>query len=235
MNIALLTAGGSGTRMQQELPKQFMTIHGVPIIVHTMLAFQRHPGIDAILVVCLSGWEGMLRDLADQYGITKLKHVCPGGANGQSSIKNGLDCLKEAGYAADDIVLIHDGNRTMVSRQIISDCIETTLRCGTAIAAIPCAEAMLTTDDRQVSTGSYPREHLLRTQTPHGFPLGTIWAAHDEALARGITNTAASCVLLIELGRQVHFYQGSEKNLKLTTPDDIELFEALLGAMRDAR
>ncbi len=233
MNIALIIAGGSGARMQQDIPKQFLNVYDKPVIVYTMEAFERHPAIDAIAVVCIDGWDKMLSAYARQFGISKLKHICSGGENGQGSIKNGLDCLRAAGYSEGDIVLIHDAIRPMLSEEIITDCIETTRLHGTAIVTIPCAEAMLTTDDRQVSTGSYPRSNLLRTQTPQGFRLGVIWAAHEKARTLGITNSVASCTLMIEIGEQVHFSMGSEKNVKLTTPEDIEVFKALLGAKKD--
>ena len=233
MNIALIIAGGSGARMQQDIPKQFLNVHDKPVIIYTLEAFERHPQIDAIAVVCIEGWEPMLRAYANQFGITKLRHIAPGGHNGQSSIKSGLDVLKDAGYTDEDIVLIHDAIRPMLSGDIISGCIGTAQRHGTAIVTIPCAEAMMTTDDRAVSTGSYPRANLLRTQTPQGFRLGTIWDAHDTAAKMGIDNSVASCTLMIEIGQQVHFCPGSEKNVKLTTPEDIEVFKALLAAKKD--
>ena len=233
MNIALLIAGGSGARMQQDIPKQFINVYDKPVIVYTLEAFERHPQIDAIAVVCIEGWEPMLSAYARQFGITKLRHIAPGGTNGQSSIKNGLDALRDAGYGPDDIVLIHDAIRPMLSGDIISNCLATAEKFGTAIVTIPCAEAMMTTDDRAVSTGSYPRSNLLRTQTPQGFKLGVIWDAHEKAKAIGITNSVASCTLMIEIGEQVHFSPGSEKNVKLTTPEDIEVFKALLAAKKD--
>ncbi len=231
MNIALITAGGTGTRMHQSIPKQFLTVNERPVIVYTLEAFQRHPGIDAIAVVCIEGWEQVLWAYANQFNITKLKHIVHGGATGQESIRNGLVEL-EKHYSPDDIVLIHDGNRTMVSQDIISDCIVTAKRFGSAIAAIPCVEAVLETEDGEISNKSIPREKLRRTQTPHGFPLGKILDLHRRAVANGITSSVAACTMMIELGEPVHFYAGSEKNIKLTTVDDIDIFKALLQATR---
>ncbi len=230
-NLALIIAGGSGTRMHQEIPKQFLNVNERPVIVYTMEAFQNHPDIDAIAVVCIEGWEQMLQAYAKQFDITKLKHVIPGGENGQASIRNGVYEL-ENHYNPEDLVLIHDANRPMVSAEIISDCIETTQKNGCAIATIPCAEAMLTTQDGKISTGSWPRDNLKRTQTPQGFPLGKICDLHRRALKAGITNSVASCTLMIEMGEQVYFSVGSEKNIKLTTIEDIDIFKALLVARR---
>jgi 2-C-methyl-D-erythritol 4-phosphate cytidylyltransferase len=231
MNIALIIAGGSGERMHQDIPKQFLSINDRPVIVYTLEAFEHHPEIDEIAVVCIEGWEQVLMAYARQFGITKLKSVIPGGDCGQASIRNGVYALEES-HSKDDIILIHDAIRPLVSAEIISDCIRVTSMYGNAIAVIPCAEAMLTTDDEQVSTGSYPRDGLKRTQTPQGFKLGDICDLHRRALDKGITGSIASCTLMIEMGQQVHFSIGSEKNVKLTTLEDIDIFKALLSATR---
>jgi 2-C-methyl-D-erythritol 4-phosphate cytidylyltransferase len=229
--IALIIAGGSGQRMHQDIPKQFLTVNEKPVIVYTMEAFQNHPEIDAIAVVCIAGWENVLSAYARQFNITKLKYIIPGGENGQSSIRNGVFEL-EKHFDKDDLVLIHDGIRPMVSADIISDCIVKTRQYGNAITVIPCAEAMLMTEDHIISTGAYPRDQLKRTQTPQGFKLGDICQLHRDALAAGITNSVASCTLMIEMGKQVYFSHGSEKNIKLTTVEDLDIFKALLLARK---
>ena len=230
-NIALLIAGGSGNRMHQDIPKQFITVHERPVIVYTMEAFQNHPEIDAIAVVCIEGWEQVLLAYAKQFNITKLQYVVKGGKNGQDSIRNGVYEL-EKHFDKDDIVLIHDAIRPMVSAEVISDCIAKTRKYGDAITVIPCAEAMMQTEDGATSCGSYPRDILKRTQTPQGFSIGKICDLHRRALEAGITNSVASCTLMIEMGEQVHFSAGSEKNIKLTTVEDIDIFKALLKQRR---
>ena len=219
MNIGLLIAGGSGKRMGQDIPKQFLTVNEKPVIVYTLEAFQDRPEID------------MLSAYAKQFNITKLKNIFPGGENGQDSIRNGVYGLRDA-YGDDNIVLIHDSIRPMVSPEIISDCISVTEKKGCAITVIPCAEAMLETNDGIESDGSYPRDRLKRTQTPQGFKLGEICDLHKRALESGITNSVASCTLKIEMGEKVYFSKGSEKNIKLTTVEDIDIFKALLMAKR---
>ena len=232
-NIGLIIAGGVGTRMHHAVPKQFMTVFDKPIIVYTMEKFQAHPSIDAIAVVCLEGWESILESYAKQYGITKLKYIAKAGTVGQESIKNGLMELKKH-CAYDDIVLIHDGNRPMLSRDIISDCIAVTKQKGNAIACIPCQEAMHETSNGETSNSAIPREHHKRTQTPHGFKLKDLISAHEEAAKKGITNSIASCTLMIELGKSINFSSGSEKNIKLTTQDDLDIFKALLKGEENA-
>lgn len=230
-NIGLLIAGGSGSRMHQNIPKQFLTVNEKPVIVYTLEAFQSHPEIDAIAVVCIEGWDQVLWAYAKQFNITKLRFVIPGGANGQDSIRNGVYELQKH-FAPEDIVLIHDAIRPMVSAEIISDNIRVAVEHGNAITVIPCAEAMLTTEDGEASSGSYPRDNLKRTQTPQAFPIGKICDLHRRALEAGITNSVASCTLMIEMGEQVYFSAGSEKNIKLTTVEDIDIFKALLAAKR---
>ena len=230
-NIGLLIAGGSGNRMHQDIPKQFLTVNERPVIVYTLEAFEKHPEIDAIAVVCIQGWEQVLWAYANQFNITKLKYIVPGGKTGQESIRNGVFEL-EKHYEKDDIVLIHDAIRPLVSAEIISDNIRVAREFGNAITVIPCAEAMMQTEDGIVSTGSYPRDRLKRTQTPQAFHIGEICDLHRKALEAGITNSVASCTLMIEMGRQVYFSSGSEKNIKLTTVDDIDIFKALLAAKR---
>lgn len=230
-NIGLLIAGGSGNRMHQDIPKQFLSVNERPVIVYTLEAFENHPEIDAIAVVCIEGWEQALWSYAKQFRISKLKYVIPGGENGQDSIRNGVMEL-ERHYSPDDIVLIHDAIRPMVSAEIISDNIRVATKFGNAVTVIPCAEAMIQTEDGAVSVGSYPRNRLKRTQTPQAFHIGQICDLHRRALEAGVTNSVASCTLMIEMGEQVYFSAGSEKNIKLTTVDDLDIFKALLAAKR---
>ena len=230
-NIGLIIAGGSGSRMHQDIPKQFLTVYERPVIVYTLEAFERHPKIDALAVVCIEGWEQVLWAYAKQFNITKLQYVVPGGANGQESIRNGVFEL-EKHFQPEDFVLVHDAIRPLVSDEIISDCIRVANLYGNAVTVIPCAEAMIETENGTVSSGSYPRDHLKRTQTPQAFRLGEICALHRRELASNITNSIASCTLMIELGEKIYFSKGSEKNLKLTTLDDIDIFKALLSSKR---
>lgn len=229
MTIALLTAAGVGSRMGQDIPKQFIHVDNKPIIIYTMEAFQNHPGVDAIVCVTLPNWIDVVRAYAMQFNITKLKWIVPGGATGQESIHNGLMALKEDENVPDDaVVMVHDGNRCLVSGEIISQSIAVYKKHGSAVAAIPCVEAVFfSEDDGMSSTKSIPREQLYRTQTPHTYDLSKLLWAHEEAAKRGITNTAASCTLMQALGETVYFSKGSEENLKITTTDDLKLFQVL--------
>jgi 2-C-methyl-D-erythritol 4-phosphate cytidylyltransferase len=230
MNIALLTAAGSGTRMHQSIPKQFMDVDGIPVIAYTMMAFQGSPDIDAIGVVCLSGWEDTLRDIAKTHGISKLKWVFEGGASNQESIGNGLRGLEAAGCSREDIVLVHDGVRPLVDNRIIADNIATCKEFGYAVTGLQCKEAIMQVKDGCLDEIEYPREMLIRTQTPHTYRLGTLLDAHKEAAQKGVGGTVASCTLLAALGRKdQHLVTGSERNgLKLTLSEDVDLFRAMI-------
>lgn len=229
--IAILTAGGIGSRMGQDVPKQFLTVNNKPIIIYTMEAFQNHPEIDAIIVVCLKGWHDILKSYAKQFNITKLASVVAGGKDGQASIKNGL-LEAEKLFSADDIVIIHDGNRPCLSADIISQNLAICQQYGNATTAIPCPEVVLTCTNGKTADTLIDRDTIKRTQTPHSFILKDILSAHHEIEQRGL-RTAASCAMYQILGRTVYFSPGSEKNIKLTTPDDIDIFNALLHTERE--
>lgn len=232
MNIALIIAGGSGQRMGQDIPKQFLNVHDRPVIIYTLEAFERHPNIDAIEVVCVDGWETIVQAYCKQFNISKLENIVSGGSNGQSSIRNGLNDIASR-HAKEDLILIHDAIRPMVSNDIISDCIRVATKYGNAITAIPCAEAMLRTADGVSSHEQISRDNLKRTQTPQAAKLGDLLEAHNEALKKGITASVATCTMFIELGKTLYFSAGSEKNIKLTTTEDFEIFKALLSARHD--
>lgn len=235
MNIALLTAGGTGNRMGQDIPKQFMTIDNKPVIIYTMESFQRHPEIDGICVICLKGWEVVLQSYANQYNISKLRWIFEGGNSNQESIYHGLTGLKAAGRPDDDIVLVQDGVRPLVSERIISDNIAVCKKYGYAVTGLTCKEAIMEQIGDTVCEISIPRERLVRTQTPHTYRLGTLLEGHRLALEKGVKNTVASCTLFSTLGiKDQHLVRGSEQNgLKLTSPEDIELFKALLHSSKE--
>lgn len=233
-NIALLIAGGSGNRMGQDIPKQFMHVDGCPIIIHTMKCFQKHPDIDAIAVVCLKGWETVLQAYANQFSIDKLKYIFPGGNSGMESIHNGIYGLKDAGCDDEDLVLIHDSVRPLLSQDIISSNIAICKAYGYAITGIQCREAILESEDGFSSTTSIPRDKLIRTQTPQTFRLSNILNVHEEAKSKGILDSVASCTLIAEVGgREMHIVPGSEKNIKVTTVEDLEILKALMHTSKD--
>lgn len=229
--IAIIIAGGSGKRMEQDIPKQFINVSDKPIIVYTMEAFQKHPSIDAIIVVCIDGWHEILKSYAKQFNITKLCSIVGGGSCGQESIKNGLDEAKKI-FSEDDMVLIHDAIRPMLSNEIISDNIAKCELYGNATVVAPCTTVVLEKTTNEFSEQTVNRDNLLLTQTPQAFILRDILSAHHEAKEKHITDSVASCSLYVQLGRKVYYSTGDETNIKLTRPGDIQIFKALLSTKK---
>lgn len=231
-NYALILAGGTGRRMNRDTPKQFLYYRDRPVIIYTLEVFQKHPDIDGIAVVCLKGWETVLRSYADKFDITKLKWIFPGGKTGQESIYNGIMGLKNAGCRCDDVILVHDGVRPLLSQTIISSNIACCKANSNAITGITCREAVLESADGFVSYKSIPRDKLIRTQTPQTFILDDLVAIHKEAYHRGIQNSVSSCTLIAEIGNiEMHIVQGEEKNIKITTQEDFEIFKLFVDSL----
>lgn len=232
MNIALILAGGSGTRTEQDIPKQFMNVYDKPIIIYTLEAFQRHSDIDGIIVSCLEGWEEILQAYARQYGIDKMHRVVTGGENGQASARKALEAMNDI-CKEDDIVLIHDAVRPMVSGDIISDCIVTCRKYGSGLSAIHCQETIMRTDDGVSGAESIQRDDIMRVMTPQAYRYGNAMQAHLDALKHGIVNAVYTNTLMLELGATLYFSRGSAKNIKITTIEDIEIFKALYVTERE--
>ena len=165
MNVAVVIAGGVGSRMGQEIPKQFINVYDKPVLIYTLEGFQRHPQIDAIEVVCIDGWHDVLWAYAKQFGIDKLKWVVQGGSTGQESIRNGIYNL-EGICSDDDIVIIHDGIRPMIDDTVLTDVIAKCKKYGNAVTSMPYNEQIFVIDDEISTTKYIPRETLRRVSTP---------------------------------------------------------------------
>jgi len=237
MNIGLIIAGGVGARMKEKVPKQFLKVKGKSVVFYTLEAFEKNNNIDAIVVVCVDGWQEELIRGAKAHGIHKMlklpsNGVVPGGDTGMHSLRNGMMYLKE-NFSEDSIVVIHDAVRPLISQDLISANVAGVIRYGNAITTIPSTEALLqvTEDDLETSSVVVDRRYIMRTQTPQSLRLSKFIWAHEEAQKRGIEDTVATCTLLIELGEKVHLILGETINFKLTTPEDIELMNAYLNMM----
>lgn len=207
MNIALLLAGGSGVRTEQDVPKQFLNVYEKPIILYTLEAFQKHPDINGIIVSCLDGWHEILRVYARDAGITKLQRIVKGGENGQASARNALRELQDI-CKEDDIVLIHDAIRPMVSADIISDCIVKCRQYGSGLAALRCQETIIRTQDGIKGNEGISRKDIMRVQTPQAYRYGQVMKAHEEALRKGITNAVYTNTLMLDLGATLFLFPG---------------------------
>ena len=227
-NIALILAGGTGERMHAVVPKQFMEIDGETVLLHTMRAFQRHPLIHEIYLVCMPEWEDFVRDEARRGGIDKLQGVVPAGESCYESACNGISHLSESVKDPDAIVLVHDAVRPLVTGDIISRNIAVCLTHGNAITSLPSHEAYVVTADGNTSDGFMPREGLMRAQTPHTFPLGTLRQMMEQAREQGISESQSVFTLAGELGiSPLHIARGDLRNFKITEQSDILIYRAL--------
>ncbi|MCI9048664.1 MAG: 2-C-methyl-D-erythritol 4-phosphate cytidylyltransferase [Hungatella sp.] len=234
MNIAVIIAGGSGHRMGQDIPKQFINVYDKPILIYTLEGFQRHPLIDAIEVVCIDGWHDVLMAYAKQFGISKLTWIIPGGSTGQESLRNGIFNLE--GKASDeDIIIIHDGTRPLVDDAVLTDVIVKAQKYGNAVSSLPYNEQIFIIDD-EISTVEYiPRETLRRVSTPQAYRFDKIDWGYHEAFEKeiGIYGSHYANTMMVALGERLYFAAGSDKNIKLTTKEDLELFKAYIKEDKD--
>ncbi len=231
MNIALIIAGGAGHRMGQDIPKQFINVYDKPVLLYTLDGFQQHPLIDEILVVCIEGWESVVKAYAKQFGISKLRTIVCGGGTGQESIRNGVFAL-EGKAADDDIIVIHDGIRPLVDPSVLTDVIRTCEKYGNAVSAMPYNEQIFLVDPESpdTTTAYIPRETIRRVSTPQAYRFDLLDSKYHEAFDKGIGIYGSSYTntMMADLGVRLHFAAGSDKNIKLTTKDDLELFKAYL-------
>lgn len=229
MTVAVVIAGGVGARMGQSIPKQFISIYDKPILIYTLEAFERHPQIDAIEVVCIDGWHDMLWAYAKQFHIEKLKWVVSGGTTGQESIRNGVFALRDI-CAPEDTVVIHDGIRPLVDESVLSDVIIKCQQYGNAVTSLPYNEQIFIKEDEQTTKKYIPRETLRRVQTPQAYRYDKLLWGYEKAFREkiGIYGSSYTNTMMADLGETLYFAAGSEKNIKLTTQDDIALFKAML-------
>lgn len=226
MVSAMLFAGGAGQRMNSvDIPKQFLEIEGKTIIIRTLEHFDNHPDVDNIVVACKEDWIDELKREIRQFKIKKVVDIVPGGNSGFESIHNGV--MKVAEFAGPgDLILICDGVRPILSEKLISDCIRITRKYETAVPVTPSIDSLLYSEDGVLCRQSYKRSSMYVTQAPQGYTMKKILWAHEEAEKRGITNPVSSSELLIELGEQVHLFLGERTNIKVTTPEDLDMLRA---------
>lgn len=229
MITGLIIAGGVGKRMGQEIPKQFISVDGKPIIIYTLESFEKHPQIDQILVVCKGGWEDTLRAYINEYGLKKVKWIIPGGTKGQESINNGVQFLKTVSQD-DDIIVIHDGIRPLLDELVLSDVIVKAKEYGNAVTSLPYNEQIFLKDTEFTTKKYIDRNTLRRVSTPQAYNFKKLAWAYDKAVKEniGMTDSSYTNTMMVELGETLYFAAGSDKNIKLTTQDDLQLFKAYL-------
>ena len=236
MNVALIFAGGSGTRMNTKAkPKQFLILSGRAIIIHTLEYFENHPEIDAICVVCIEPWIPYLKTLLEKHNILKVKWIVPGGSTGQESIYHGIQAIHDAKISDDSIVLVHDGVRPLITEELITNCIECAKENGNAITVAPAVETIIRTDDNNKIADIYNRSYCHLARAPQCFKVGDFYKAHIQARSEGINDIIDSACLMKRYGHTLHMVEGPTENIKITTPMDFYLFRAIFEARENSQ
>jgi 2-C-methyl-D-erythritol 4-phosphate cytidylyltransferase len=236
MNIALIFAGGSGSRMNNTAkPKQFLQLYGKEIIIHTIENFEKHPKIDGIVVVCIETWITFLKALLEKYSISKVKWLIPGGENGQESIYRGLSAIKD-NIPDDSVILIHDGVRPLITQKLISDCIASVMAHGSAITVTPEIETVVSIDkhDKKI-TNITDRSKCFHAKAPQCFRFADLWRGHTLAQADGLTDMIDSASLMKHYNHELYTVQGDYENIKITTASDFYVFRALYEARENSQ
>lgn len=236
MNIAVIFAGGVGSRMHsKDLPKQFLHIYDKPIIIHTIEHFESNSKIEAIVVVCNKDWISYFKDLLVKYSIKKIKAIVPGGETGQLSIYNGLVAAEKISNGENSIVLIHDGVRPLINSELISQNIKAVQKYGSSITSGIVKETIVEIDSASNIQNVPDRIHSRVAKAPQSFWLKDILAAHRTALQSGKTDFIDSCSMMHFYGYPLHMIDGPYENIKITTPEDFYTMRAILQVKEDAQ
>ena len=220
---AVILASGSGLRFQDRQPKQFMKLAGLPVLVHTLKAFQSCAAIDGIVVVSHEDYVDHVWELVNKYGIGKVEKVAAGGRTRQESSRVGIECCgEETGY-----VMIHDGVRPFLTHKVIHELLDAVKTHQAVDTVIPSADTLVQVDAEGFINAIPDRSNFRRGQTPQAFSYGLILEAHRQALADGIDNATDDCFLALRLGHRVFTVQGHEQNIKITYPLDLHLADKL--------
>lgn len=234
MNTAVIFAGGTGKRMNTRAkPKQFLEMHGKPVIVYTLQHFEEHPEIDSIVLVCLENWIDYAKKLIREFHIKKVTDIVPGGATGQASIFNGVSCAYRNSSSEKDIVLIHDGVRPLIDADTITDCLTSVRKYGSAITTTPAIETIFVDGEGDRVGKIFNRSQCAMARAPQCFYLKKLYEAHLKAQKDKKFDFIDSAMLMQYYGAELHTVSGPVENIKITTPTDFYLFRALLDAQEN--
>lgn len=232
MNVPIILAGGVGSRVGADRPKQFIEVLGKPILVYTIEAFQNHPEIDAIEVVCIESHMDYLRELVEEYNLDKVKWITKGGVDFQHSVINGVNNLKGK-LDNDDIVLVHYGASPFVQADIISDAIRVCKEKGNSSPAMS-SPLLVGTNDGEKSTEWIDRDKIVIFNAPQCFKFSYVTQLYDEAIEKDLLDKVEphTTTLMYLMGREIYLSKSSQINIKITNKEDIELFKGYVLAKR---
>lgn len=229
MNVALILAAGTGSRMgNTDKPKQFLPIYGKPLMVHTIEAFEINDNVDAIVISTNEEYIDDVKVMCKQYDLSKVKAVVAGGETRQISVFNGLKGVQSIGATGDDIVIIHDSARPLISQKIINDNIEVCKQFGAVDTVIKASDTIVHSSNEQTIADIPPRKELYQGQTPQTFKMSIIMGAHEAVKNQNIPNVTDDTKLVLLQGIDVHLVEGDKLNFKITTFDDLMMLKALL-------
>lgn len=230
MATALIFAGGTGKRMNtRSKPKQFLEIHGKPVIIYTLEHFEYHGEIEGIVVVCVKDYIEELKGMLRRFGFTKVKKIVPGGDTGHDSIYRGLLAMEEFAEK-DDIVLIHDGVRPLIDEELITQNIDTVKKYGNAITCEADKESQIRSFDGKTVSEMPPRDQMYTAKAPQSFYYGEIKKLYEKAEGDGIKSidSAQLCNLY---RKELHMVKSTSNNMKITEPADFYICRALYDAL----
>lgn len=226
-NYVILLAGGVGKRMGTDVPKQFLKVDGKPIIVYSIENFQRNPKIEKIVVVCVEDWIDTLKRIVKEYSLTKVQWIIEGGDTGHDSIRNGVFFLKDK-IEDDDYIIVHDAVRPILPQKAIDEVLKVAHENGNASSSIVCHPPIVYTDDFVSGIKDIDREHVMLTASPQAFNYALALKCYEQAEKENYHNSTFTSSLLIHCCERVFFAKGTTSNIKITTKEDLALFEALL-------
>lgn len=227
MNVAVILAGGVGSRVGANVPKQFVDVFGKPVLAYTVEKFQNHPQIDAIEIVCIPSYLEYMEEMKLKYSLDKIRWIAKGGSTFQESVMNGINHLRDK-VQDDDTVLVHFGASPFVEEKIISDAIRVCKEKGNAISTTPFYVLSGIKDDETKSSTWIDRDSIACMNSPHAFRYGYVYDLYREAVETGVINEVEphTTTLMHKMGQTIYFSYGSQTNIKITTKEDLELFEA---------
>ncbi|MDO5590727.1 MAG: IspD/TarI family cytidylyltransferase [Lachnospiraceae bacterium] len=228
-NIAIIFAGGVGTGVGSAIPKQFIEVNHKAVIIYTLEIFENHPDIDAIYVSCKEEYIEKLQEMSERYHIHKIRKIVPGGATGMDSIYNAL-CAASKENEEDAVVLIHDGVRPCITKELIDRNLAAVRHFGSAITAVPLYETPVISEDGQTVDQIPTRSKCYIAQAPQCFTLGEVIKAHEKMRTEnpGYKGIVDTCSMMRMLGKELHLVAGSRKNIKITTPEDLHMFHVMI-------
>lgn len=234
MNVAVIFAGGTGSRMNSKTkPKQFLLMHGKPIIIYTLEKFDEHPDIDAIVVVCLRDWIEALKKYVEKFSLSKVVSIVPGGGSGQESIRNGIFEASRL-FPDDSTVIVHDGVRPLIDESTITDCIRCVKQHGSAVTVVPATETVVQSESGRI-TGIIDRHHCQLARAPQCFVLGDLKKAHQRALDENRLDFIDSASMMSYYGHDLYKVDGSTANIKITTPADYYIMRAIMDEQENSQ